>query len=322
MEPYTVSEFNLEHGENIFFVIMYILNAVISLLLGFCLLLPFMNSKINYLTKNNKGTDLCDNPVQVKFLVAAMLAFLYIPASTIIIIDQLIRHPNVFIVIRLVYYVLVLVFGLFGYEVLVCICHCAMKEKGEGLEQNKESKKCTCLSLSVKVLSLALILLSLSVFPTLLLLFAHPENTFALIVIHVALFYTETVIGAYIIERMNRCIRPCCRTSSCCQTGDRTYVEMQEFKAEKEDPQQALLGNTDNKESNTRAGKCLLIVGIIFLVAVLVSIYFSLVWLYQFVILRNASSNVAFDMIIRYIPGVAIAALGFFVSKTNKQETI
>ena len=144
---------------------------------------------------------------------------------------------------------------------------------------------------------MALILLSVSVFPTLLLLFAHPENTFALIIIHVALFYTETVIGAYVIEQLNKHIHPRERPVG-----------------------YGPLGGSANQSSCSR--KCLLIIGILALVPVLILVYFSLVWLYQFLILRNSSSNIAFDMIIQYVPTVAIAAFGFFVSQTNKQQTM
>ena len=404
---------------------MYFLNAVISLLFGFCLLLPFMNSKIDYyLTKNNKGTDLWDDPVQVKLFVAAILACLYILATTIIIIIQLShsRNHNVFIFIRFAYYLLVL--GLFfNYIVLVCVLNTEKKEEsGEGHVQETcctylslccthlSHLCCTHLSLSViNLLPLALILLSLSVFPTLLLLFAYPENTFALIVIHVALFYTETVIGAYVIERLNRftqrylCTCSCCTSNTICcdrlrktrdgydqlagsdsststNTNDGPLPEIDsttsqshaaaetsvqlpavttviscyqrdqepsakplevqnssEFKNGKDLqlPTKVKDNQPQDKEKNEKermqqdtvntcscSRNCLLFCGIIALVTVLVSVYFSLVWLYQFLILRNASSNEAFDMIVKYIPSVAIAALGFLVSKTNNQETV
>ena len=48
------------------------------------------------------------------------------------------------------------------------------------------------------------VLIILSIFPTLLLLFSQPSNTFALLVIHVALFYTETIAGVLVIERLNK----------------------------------------------------------------------------------------------------------------------
>ena len=409
MEPYTVSEFNFEHSENVFFVIMYLLNAVISLLFGLCLLLPFMNSKMDQLTENNKSANLRDNPILIKLSVAAILAFLYILASTIKIIVQLTRNHNVFIVTRLIYHLLVL--GIFnGY-----IAYTMFKEIRKKQDQNNQNNTCcTCMSIfrkfidyckkhdniilfsSVNILSLALILLSLSVFPTLLLLFAHPENTFALIVIHIALFYTETVIGAYVIERLYRftrlCTCTCCTSNTICcvrlwktkngyhqvpghsystsidkgpsqekasSTSTGTSVEINagttsisfqrdqgtsaksfhlrdysKSETDEEDLQlstKASDSQPEDKEkmkertqedTGTCAKDCLLFWGILALVIMLILVYFSLVWLYQFLILRNASSNVAFDMIIQYIPGVAIAALGFLVSKTSDKETI
>ena len=380
---------------------------------------------MNHLTVSNKVTDLWDDPVQAKVFVAAILALLYILASTLMIFVQLVssKNHNAFIVIKFVYYKIVLSL-LITSEVLVCI-GCFTGKKGEEQEQNREEqdqtgeeqeqnrkkqeqngeeqdqngekqeqneeeqeyersgeeqqlklniqvleeqeqnkKICKCLTewvcnkfkaaygnacdyckkqnilllISVKVLSLALILLSLSVFPTLLLLFAHPENTFALIVIHIALVYTETVIGAYLIERLNRCTcpYPCCHTSkirACCNFFGlwnkcksclccrRQYEDLSAPSPN---------GNQQNQTHGTekacpwycQPNKCVLFWGILALVTLLISVYLLLIGLYQFLILRNDSSNVAFDMIIQYIPGVAIVALGFFVSKSTDQETM
>ena len=58
----------------------------------------------------------------------------------------------------------------------------------------------------VGLLTHEIVLMILSVFPTLLLLFAQPMNTFALLVIHVALFYTETMAGIVVIEQLNKII--------------------------------------------------------------------------------------------------------------------
>ena len=61
-----------------------------------------------------------------------------------------------------------------------------------------------------------IVLIILSIFPTMLLLFAQPANTFALLLIHVALFYTETVAGILVIEQLNTNIymyKSCCCVS-------------------------------------------------------------------------------------------------------------
>ena len=266
---------------------------------------------MNHLTKNNTGTSLWDDPIQVKLFVAAILAGLYILASTFKVIIELAisKNHNVFIVMRLVYYLLVLnIF--YGYYMLRYLLKRIREQEQEQNEETKINEKHNIiLFVSVKVLSLALILLSLSVFPTLLLLFAHPENTFALIVIHVALFYTETMIGVYIIERLNR------RHT----TNRNGYIELKDVPDD----------NTVNHQTGTEEGQpgtgvmlFQLISGSSALIIVLISIYFALIGLYQFLIVRNASSNVAFDMVIQYVPSIAIGALGFFVSKTNNQETM
>ena len=73
------------------------------------------------------------------------------------------------------------------------------------------------------------------VFPTLLLLFAHPMNTFSLIVIHVALFYTETMAGVLFMEQLDTLYNKpvctfqkwlCSKTCSNCKTSNTRYSKL------------------------------------------------------------------------------------------------
>ena len=44
-------------------------------------------------------------------------------------------------------------------------------------------------------------------------------------------------------------------------------------------------------------------------------VYVSVMWFYQFLFLRNLSNNLAFDIIIKYIPSIGIAAFGYLIQK-------
>ena len=54
-------------------------------------------------------------------------------------------------------------------------------------------------------------------------------------------------------------------------------------------------------------------------------VYISVMWFYQFLFLRNLNNNLAFDIIIKYVPSVGIAAFGYLIqkgtfSKTKKED--
>ena len=49
-------------------------------------------------------------------------------------------------------------------------------------------------------------------------------------------------------------------------------------------------------------------------------VYLSVMWFYQFLFLRNLSNNLAFDIIIKYIPSVGIAAFGYLIRKGNEKK--
>ena len=55
--------------------------------------------------------------------------------------------------------------------------------------------------------------------------------------------------------------------------------------------------------------------GVIGMLIVLGFVYLSVMWFYQFLFLRNLSNNLAFDIIIKYIPSVGIAAFGYLIRK-------
>ena len=155
----------------------------------------------------------------------------------------------------------------------------------------------------VGLITHVIVLIILSVFPTLLLLFAHPMNTFALLVIHVALFYTETVAGILVIERLNKSmwiqkLLHNCRSYECQQTIF-TPIKLHVLQV----------------AHNTRTNEVALLIGVVAMLIGLGFVYVSVMWFYQFLFLRNLSNNLAFDIIIKYVPSVGIAAFGYLIQK-------
>ena len=50
-------------------------------------------------------------------------------------------------------------------------------------------------------------------------------------------------------------------------------------------------------------------------------VYISVMWFYQFLFLRNLNNNLAFDIIIKYVPSVGIAAFGYLIQKGTFSKT-
>ena len=119
-------------------------------------------------------------------------------------------NPNVFIVLKMVFITMPFI----GWILLIAVYYC----KSDTLRRSIVDVLClqplTFLDrisynlrnisrvVLVGLLTHEIVLIILSIFPTLLLLFAHPMNTFALLAIHVALFYTETIMGTLVIEQL------------------------------------------------------------------------------------------------------------------------
>ena len=137
--------------------------------------------------------------------------------------------------------------------------------------------------------------------PIILLLFAHPMNTFALLGIHVALFYTETMVGILIIDRLKLCKCSC----------------RDDYSPER----QPLIGRNKEDQPSYCTTACKIILWPILLLIASGFIYFSVICFYQFLFLRNLSSNnLGVDIIIKYLPSIAIGAFGFGIKTTFSKK--
>ena len=317
----------------------------------------------------------------------------------------------------------------FGLVIIFIICyHCTCKD-------SKCYYICNCKgfvrTFLISLLTMALALLILNILPFILLLFAHPMNTFALLGIHVALFYTETMAGILIIEQLKSCTwctftpcipdtpcQPCtlctcictsicrciwstckylygkCTCDWCTSTSDSctstctcdkcTYMypctcskpscsctreqdlenrstcskcsKCSSHRCKCEDVEKPLLSSeqknipktTPNEQKTYGCCKlfklqiircckilklicCCNKIRTIYSCAIILFIgsgfvYFSVIMFYQFLFLRNLSSNnLGVDIIIKYLPSIAIGAFGFVIrkgtpSKEDKHE--
>ena len=140
-------------------------------------------------------------------------------------------------------------------------------------------------------------LLMLSFAPTILLLFAYPLDTSALLALHSALFYSTTIMLAVFFHSIHEWI---------VNHDSITH-----------DIISRLFGNS----TYANWGKCIIFCGTLFhvltgmmLVALLPLTYVCLILLYQFVVARSgthlADSNVA-----TYVPSITIAVFGFVIKK-------
>ena len=149
----------------------------------------------------------------------------------------------------------------------------------------------------VGLLTLAIVLLILNVFPTLLLFFAHPLNTFTLLVIHVALFYTETITGMLVIKQ-------------CCKREHNQGSSTEQPKRSNNLPSMAhnRQENEGEYKRTCNTNRVVLAIGVVIIIGL---VYIIAMWFYQILFLRSLINNVAFKYFIKYIPGVVIAVFGY-----------
>ena len=77
---------------------------------------------------------------------------------------------------------------------------------------------------------------------------------------------------------------------------------------------------TEIKYNSTIKG-VVLVIGVVAMLIGLGFVYVSVMWFYQFLFLRNLSNNLAFDIIIKYVPSVGIAAFGYLIQKGTFSKT-
>ena len=235
---------------------------------------------------------------QVQFLMITFLTNTYITLFYVIdLFYHLINHEhfNIFVFLKMLYGILT-----YGLLLLFIILYHSCKRTG----CCKCSFKCDCEgfigTFLVSLLTLAVALLILNILPIILLLFAHPMNTFALLGIHVALFYTETMAGILIINQLKLCK---------CSCRDNYSSERQ------------LLIEKDEEDQPSYCTRCKIILWAILLLIASGFIYFSVICFYQFLFLRNLSSNnLGVDIIIKYLPSIAIGAFGFGIKTTFSKK--
>ena len=375
------------------FAYMYTLNAIIALLVG-AFLLPSLFRIYGNADTNNK--TFFENKIKVRFLVVTFLMNTYITLLYAIDIFYHILNLgniNLFVLMKVLYglttFGLVITFIIcYHFICKGCECYCICNCKG------------IVKTLLISLLTLALALLILNLLPFILLLFAHPMNTFALLGIHVALFYTETMAGILITDRLKSCSKylcdtwcactcdwckckcdrytfkcgrctctcdqctctcskcssdPCTCEHSCTCKDEELQSLIQEQKDNTQPPVQNY--NTQQPAQNHKTQKdkkiydccklvklkiircckilklicrCKKIRKICCCATVLFIgsgfVYFSVIIFYQFLFLRNLSSNnLGVDIIIKYLPSIAIGAFGFVIrkgtfSKEDKHE--
>ena len=202
----TSSSCNPDHGYGLkVFTIIYTVNILLSMVLTI-FLLPSIFAAFD--TVANKSTFL-DDPSQVQLMVIALLASLFMIAIYICNIIHMsgnllcvpqnytdnstvqfspshhIWHNQLF-VLKFVSSVIIFLLCIVVTNIQYVCC-----------------QPRNCLNIlkmcGVTLLSAFIFTLIRDIFPAILLLFAFPVDAFALLVLHVALFYTETMVGTLVV---------------------------------------------------------------------------------------------------------------------------
>ena len=300
---------------------MYSVNFVISLSLSIILLPTVIKF---YKDKMCQEKGFFEDPARVQWLTAASLACVYILVDFATDIYFLVTNWNIFIFLKFIFSFILAICVIIS---LICWKICCKKTNDDCDITNVIFKFCL-----VSIVWLAIFLLSLSIVPTVLLLCAYPMDTFALIVIHVALIYTETEIGTFVIMQLFLILPQkrdeswpkwmCLLCSLCCQS------RANNGNPPSPDDSEGLVANGQQHckccSYNTKHGCVCRLVSITIILPILIvfniSVYCTFIWFYQFILLRSVNSNVAFDIILKYIPSVVIGLIGFFIRKETFKD--
>ena len=74
-------------------------------------------------------------------------------------------------------------------------------------------------------------------------------------------------------------------------------------------------------EDNSIINGVVLLIGVVPMFIGLGFVYISVMWFFQLLFLRNFNNNLAFDIIIKYVPSVGIAAFGYLIQKGTFSNT-
>ena len=353
MGPYKFYESDEDVLRQIVFLCMYIINALIAYFFGIILYRLLLNV---YDSAVDKDKVFFDDRFRVQFFTVTLLASVYFGALYLTDMGYYIykwNNLNVFTYLKVVF----ITMPFMGWVLLIAVYYC----KSDTLRRNtktlclrqtsflvtisKKSHRSKIIRVVlVGLLTHEIVLIILSIFPTLLLLFAQPSNTFALLVIHVALFYTETMAGILVIERLKKHIKWIQKQldkCKCCTCKRKNIQRPQDSTEEEREPiageLQTTYTNIELTAQNTRVNEggeiednsiingVMLLIGVVPMLIGLGIVYISVMWFYQFLFLRNLNNNLAFDIIIKYVPSVGIAAFGYLIqkgtfSKTKKED--
>lgn len=144
----------------------------------------------------------------------------------------------------------------------------------------------------------------LSFFPTILLLFAFPINSSALLALHIALFYSATVVLAVYFAMVHYWIK-----------------EHDLIVSKKDNPTNMLekvincLKQNECESLVVHIGWFLCITLGLLITCLLPLTYICIILLYQFVVARSNTNDVALNGITMYVPTLIIGAFGFIIDK-------
>ena len=322
MELYNNNESNIDPNEALgqkLFLWAYIVTTVIAYRFGI-----FLYQLLFEVYDSEVGRDK-DFPFPAQFLTVTFLASVYIGAlyvTDIIYYCYNWNNLNVFIGLKMVVMTIpVMVYILFiavKYDILTCTC--MSNTKAPCLRRLSPLNMIFSREFLVGLLTLAIMLLILSIFPTLLLFFAHPMNTLALLVIHIALFYTETITNMLVIERLKLSRK---REHTC----NKGSFKEQAYKSKQYNKLLSMAHSTrENEEQKidyrSYTYGVVLAIGVVIMINRLGIVYIIVMWFYQFVFLRNLNNNLALDIIIQYVPSIGIAAVGSLIQiwKSKKED--
>ena len=188
VESYNYHESNKDPNEALgqhLFLYMYIVNTLTTYFFGiflYRLLLKVYDSEIK-----GKNTS---SMTHFKFSSLQLLFWQVLTDMGYYIYNW--NNLNVFTYLKVVFITMLFM----GWVLLITVYYC----KSDKLRSNI----IRLVLVGLHVLTHETVLIILSIFPTLLLLFSQLSNTFALLVIHVALLYTETIAGVLVIEQLNK----------------------------------------------------------------------------------------------------------------------
>ena len=295
-------------GEGVF-LYLYLLNIAFTLVL-------FM-----YLLFSSRAYDMYDHTVEVNKIqlqVAAYLALTYLVFFVISDIVQGTILPTRFD------WFLILKFlsaGVIYFVVLISTLKCIYCKLAESIcfKSALVPKNCTK-NWVVAVLASLTSILALDITPTTVLFFVFPTDTFSLLAIHIALFYTEVMVGTVFVRWWkDQSVKKWCQSvKKWCQYNSIKNCEYSPVTSDEVIHQHET--SSLSQDPGHQALTCVIniIVQVLFII-VCALVYFPAMYFFQFLILRNAN-NGAFDILIKYIPSIAIGFFGIFIRKKILQD--